>query len=75
VGEPATGDAARVRLPIFSFHVFGTAGSRMLAERFVIDNRLIQLALGIACGLLLPIAVDLIFQRDVILRRVFLERR
>jgi peptidoglycan/LPS O-acetylase OafA/YrhL len=61
--------------PIYLFHVFGTAGSRMVATRLGIGERDILLAIGIACGLSLPIAIDLAFRRSRILRRVFLGSR
>jgi peptidoglycan/LPS O-acetylase OafA/YrhL len=61
--------------PIYLFHVFGTAGSRMLSTRLGIENRIILLIVGVACGLALPIAIDLAFRRHKILRRVFLGGR
>jgi surface polysaccharide O-acyltransferase-like enzyme len=61
--------------PIYLFHVFGTAGSRMVATSLGIGERALLLAIGITCGLSLPIAIDLAFRRSRILRRVFLGSR
>jgi hypothetical protein len=60
---------------IYLFHVFGTAGSRILLLRLGIHDRLLLLAIGTPFGLALPIAIDLVFQRSLVLRRVFLGRR
>jgi peptidoglycan/LPS O-acetylase OafA/YrhL len=61
--------------PIYLFHVFGTASSRILATQLGIEHRAILLTIGVACGLGLPVAVHLLFRRHVILRRVFLGGR
>jgi glucan biosynthesis protein C len=61
--------------PIYLFHVFGTAGSRILSTRLGIENRPLLLLIGVACGLSLPIAIDLAFRRHALLRRVFLGGR
>jgi surface polysaccharide O-acyltransferase-like enzyme len=61
--------------PIYLFHVFGTAGSRILATRLGIEHRALLLTFGVACGLGLPVAIDLLFRRHVVLRRIFLGGR
>jgi glucans biosynthesis protein C len=60
---------------IYLFHVFGTAGSRIVLVRLGIHDRLLLLAIGTFCGLALPVAIDRVFQRSLVLRRVFLGRR
>jgi peptidoglycan/LPS O-acetylase OafA/YrhL len=61
--------------PIYLFHFFGTAGARTLLTRLDFHNTLFHLVVGTACGLSLPIAVDLLLRRRAILRRVFLGGR
>jgi glucan biosynthesis protein C len=61
--------------PIYLFHVFGTAGSRMVATSLGIGERALLLAIGITCGLTLPMAIALAFRKSRILRRVFLGSR
>jgi glucan biosynthesis protein C len=61
--------------PIYLFHVFGTAGSRILLGRLGLENRVALLAIGTVSGLVLPILVDRSFRRNVVLRRVFLGAR
>jgi hypothetical protein len=60
---------------IYLFHVFGTAGSRILVSRLGVHDRLVLLFAGTLFGLALPMAVDLVFRRSLILRRIFLGRR
>jgi peptidoglycan/LPS O-acetylase OafA/YrhL len=59
---------------IYLFHVFGTAGSRILTTRLGMENRAILTAISVTCGLALPIAIDLVLRRSRITRRVFLGR-
>ncbi len=60
---------------IYLFHVFGTAGSRIALGRLGIHDRLIVLTIGTLCGLVLPVAIDLLFRESPVLRRVFLGGR
>lgn len=56
---------------IYLFHVFGTAGARIVLER--VDARLpVIFVVALIVGILLPIAVHLCFQRVPYLSRAFL---
>ena len=61
--------------PIYLFHVFGTAGTRVLMVRLGIHDRPILFAIGVAGGLAVPIVIDHVLRRTVILRRIFLGGR
>ena len=61
--------------PIYLFHVLGTAGSRIALDRLGVHDRLVLFAIGALVGLALPIAIDLVFRRSLVLRRLFLGRR
>lgn len=57
---------------IYLFHVFGTAGSRMLLSRVGIESRPGLLVAGLAAGLALPIAAELTLRRNRVLRTALL---
>jgi hypothetical protein len=73
--SPSLAVLAGFAYTIYLFHVFGTAGSRIVLVRLGIHDRLLLFAIGTICGLALPVAIDVVFRRSLVLRRVFLGRR
>jgi glucans biosynthesis protein C len=57
---------------IYLFHVFGTAGSRIISQHFGIDSLLLLFLIGLISGLGFPILIELVLLRSKILRRLFL---
>jgi glucans biosynthesis protein C len=57
---------------IYLFHVFGTAGSRIISQYLGIENLLLLFIIGLVFGLGLPILIELALLRSKILRRLFL---
>lgn len=59
---------------IYLFHIFGTAGARIILGKFGVENEATLFVLGMTCGLLLPVVVELLFDRVAVLRMAFLGR-
>lgn len=57
---------------IYLFHVFGTAGSRIISKWFGIHNLLPLFIIGLIFGLGIPILVELVLLKSAVLRRLFL---
>jgi hypothetical protein len=57
---------------IYLFHVFGTAGSRIILSRFDIGNHVIVFSIGLLFGILIPIVIELNLEKLKITRRLFL---
>ncbi len=57
---------------IYLFHIFGTAGSRIMLRYFGIENSLSLFICGIAAGLTIPILIEFFISKDVVMRRLFL---
>ena len=57
---------------IYLFHVFGTAGSRILLMKFDIVNNIIVFSMGLLFGILIPIIIELNLEKLKITRRLFL---
>jgi len=49
---------------VFLFHVFGSAGVRVLLNSSGINNVIVHLVLGLGCGLALPIIIQSIFYKN-----------
>ena len=60
---------------IYLFHVFGTAGSRIILMKFDITNNIIVFSLGLFFGILIPIIIELILEKSKITRLLFLGLR
>jgi glucans biosynthesis protein C len=60
---------------IYLFHVFGTAGSRIISQFFGIESLFLLFMIGMVSGLGLPILFELVLVRSKILRRLFLGLR
>ena len=59
---------------IYLYHVFGTAGVRMLLHRAGVHHEAVHFAFGLACGLGFPIAVEHIARRSKVSRLLVLGR-
>jgi fucose 4-O-acetylase-like acetyltransferase len=57
---------------IYLFHVFGTAGSRIILLKFDIGNNVIVFSLGLLFGIIIPIIIELNLEKSRITRRLFL---
>jgi glucans biosynthesis protein C len=57
---------------IYLFHVFGTAGSRIISKWMGIHNLLPLFFIGLFFGLGLPILLELVLLKSQVLRRLFL---
>ncbi len=57
---------------IYLFHVFGTAGTRILLLKSGVDQNAIVFAVGLIFGLGVPIIIELIFEKSKVMRRCFL---
>jgi peptidoglycan/LPS O-acetylase OafA/YrhL len=57
---------------IYLFHVFGTAGSRILLSKFDIGNNAVIFSVGLSLGILIPIIIELNLEKFKITRRLFL---
>ncbi|MBM3435686.1 MAG: acyltransferase [Bacteroidetes bacterium] len=57
---------------IYLFHVFGTAGSRIISKWLGIHNLLPLFVIGLIFGLGLPVVLELILLKNAVLRRLFL---
>jgi len=60
---------------IFLFHVWGTAGVRMVAGKLGFHNTELIFAVSLVAGLLLPILAEIILKRNALTRRLFLGLR
>lgn len=60
---------------IYLFHVFGTAGSRILMSKFGIGNNAVIFSIGLLFGILIPIFIELNLEKFKITRRLFLGLR
>ena len=56
---------------IFLFHVFGTAGSRIISRWMGIESTPILFIIGMGFGLGLPILIELILLKSRVLKRIF----
>lgn len=59
---------------IYLFHIFGTAGARMLFGRVGVENDAVLFFLGMICGLLLPVVAEKVLERNPLSRMAFLGR-
>ncbi len=57
---------------IYLFHVFGTAGSRILLMNLNITNTTVLFSIGLLAGLGIPIFIELLLERSQVLRMAFL---
>ena len=57
---------------IYLFHVFGTAGSRILLWKFGIVSNIMVFSIGLLMGILIPIIIEMILEKSKITRRLFL---
>lgn len=60
---------------IFLFHVFGTAGSRIISRWMGIESIPILFIIGMGFGLGLPVLIELILLKSRVLKRIFLGLR
>jgi peptidoglycan/LPS O-acetylase OafA/YrhL len=61
---------------IFLFHVFGSAGARILVRRFVAEPSIwFQFGVSLAAGILLPIALEYALRKNHFTRRWLLGLR
>ena len=60
---------------IYLFHVFGTAGSRIVLMHFGVNLRIVLFTFGLIFGIGIPIMLELILEKSKILRRIFLGLR
>lgn len=60
---------------IYLFHVFGTAGSRIILMKFDVINNIIVFSMGLFFGILIPIVIELVLEKSKITRRLFLGLR
>lgn len=57
---------------IYLFHIFGTAGSRIMLQHFGIEDPLSLFICGVAAGIMIPIMVEVAISKNIISRRLFL---
>jgi peptidoglycan/LPS O-acetylase OafA/YrhL len=57
---------------IYLFHVFGTAGSRILLSKFDIGNNAVVFSIGLLFGILIPIVIESNLEKSKVTRRLFL---
>jgi peptidoglycan/LPS O-acetylase OafA/YrhL len=57
---------------IYLFHVFGTAGSRVVLSQLGLESRPALIVAGLAAGVCLPIAAELVLKQNRVLRTAFL---
>ncbi|MBK7712979.1 MAG: acyltransferase [Bacteroidales bacterium] len=60
---------------IYLYHVFGTAGSRILLSKFGLDQDIIVFSAGLVFGLGVPVVIELVMEKWQITRRLFLGLR
>jgi peptidoglycan/LPS O-acetylase OafA/YrhL len=60
---------------IYLYHVFGTAGSRILLTKLGLDHDASVFVFGLIAGLGVPIIIELILEKSKITRRIFLGLR
>jgi len=60
---------------IYLFHVFGTAGSRILLSKLGLDSPAIVFFISLTVGITVPILVELVIDRFKITRFLFLGRK
>jgi len=60
---------------IYLFHVFGTAGSRIILMNMNITNTTVLFCVGLLAGLGVPIIIELLLEWSKVLRMVFLGLR
>lgn len=60
---------------IYLFHVFGTAGSRIILMKCGMNNHFVLFTIGLIFGLGIPIAIESILEKSKNLRRLFLGLR
>jgi glucans biosynthesis protein C len=60
---------------IYLYHVFGSAGSRILLMKFGITKEIIMFSTGLIFGIGFPVLVELTLEKSKVLRRVFLGLR
>jgi glucans biosynthesis protein C len=59
---------------IYLFHVFGTAGARIVLGKMGVVNEALLFSSGMLAGLILPVVVEKVFDRSPVLRMAFLGR-
>ncbi len=64
----------RYSYSIYLFHVFGTAGSRIVFERLGVESPAVLFPLCMLAGVLLPIALEHLLDRNRLTRMLFLGR-
>jgi peptidoglycan/LPS O-acetylase OafA/YrhL len=57
---------------IYLFHVFGTAGSRMVLKYLGIHHSFLIFMIGLIFGLLVPILIEVVIMKFKLLRKLFL---
>jgi hypothetical protein len=57
---------------IYLFHVFGTAGSRMVLKYMGIHHSFLIFIIGLVFGLLFPVLIEVVIIRVKLLRKLFL---
>jgi Acyltransferase family len=60
---------------IYLYHVFGTAGSRIILMHFGVSRHIILFIAGLVFGLGIPIVIELFLEKSKVLRRIFLGLR
>lgn len=56
---------------IYLFHVFGTAGARMVGHKLGIDAVVLLASLGMLCGIGVPVAIDYVVRRHWLSKLLF----
>ena len=57
---------------IYLFHVFGTAGSRIILWKLGVNQNIIIFSVGLFFGIVVPIIIELILEKSKITRMLFL---
>lgn len=60
---------------IYLFHVFGTAGSRILFNKLGLHNDILIFSISLIFGIVIPIIIELVIDRFKITRFLFLGRK
>lgn len=60
---------------IYLFHVFGTAGSRILLMNLSVEHITVLFSIGLLAGLGVPIIIELAIEKSQLLRMIFLGLR
>lgn len=57
---------------IYLFHIFGTAGSRIMLRSIGFENTILLFVCGVIAGVGVPVIIELVLLRSLVTRRVFL---